>query len=67
MEIGARIEIQVKYSTGKASGGRSYELYKDEEMFKEGRTDNEGFIKYEDLIPGRYRVLLKTEVYRGKQ
>ncbi len=39
----------------------AYELFRNNESFQSDKTDGEGKIKQEDLVPGKYSVLVKKQ------
>jgi hypothetical protein len=61
VEISQTVKGVAQDRAGNVLGNCAYEIFRNDEPFERGTTDSEGRITYEDLIPGKYSVVLKHD------
>lgn len=60
MEISAKIKVTIKNKEDEVVSEQPYSLYLNGEVYESGETDSEGLIEYENLVPGNYQILVKS-------
>ena len=60
VEISAKIKVTIKNKEDEVVSEQPCSLYLNGEVYESGETDSEGLIEYENLVPGNYQILVKS-------